>query len=82
MTDVASGSADKSIQVKLVLLGRPLFRFPPQDKGHPCGFHLPSPRLLTATVTQAKLPLANLLSSFALYVVSHRVTIISLSLIN
>lgn len=34
MADVASGSADKSIQVKLVLLGRSLFRFPPQNNGH------------------------------------------------
>jgi hypothetical protein len=82
MADVASGSADKSIQVKLVLLGRSLFRFPPQNNGHPCGFHLLLPRLLTATITQAKLPLANLLLSFALYVVSHRITVISLSLIN
>lgn len=37
------------------------------------------PRRLTGTVTQARLPLANPLLSFALYVVSRRITVVSIS---
>jgi len=67
MADAASGSADKSVQVKLVLLGTSLFLGlePLALLSH---WHV----ILTGVIVQAKLPLANLPSSSASYVVSHR----------
>jgi len=75
MAEAASGSADRSVQVKLVLLGKItlfLVTFLQQDKGHP-GSHLGTPLSPHPTdrhnlFTQAKLPWANLPSSSALYV--------------
>lgn len=77
MADAASGSADKSVQVKLVLLGKSLFPFLSSTGQEPPLLSYPSlPRLLTGTIaTQAKLPWANLLSSFASYVVSPSVSL-------
>jgi len=69
MADAASGLADKSVQVKLVLLGKPPFPCTPQHTCHPDPPSLLS-RLLMGPITQAKLPWANPLSFFASYVAS------------